>query len=85
MTTDQHDAAVTRANAALETYTLSGDGWRHSPGETLQLALADLLHWCADTQRDFDAALEQARARYAGESSPSDSRGASCATVEVER
>ncbi|MGK4584658.1 hypothetical protein [Kitasatospora sp. HPMI-4] len=60
-----------RANAALETYTFSGDGWRRSPGETLEHALADLLHWCDDTQRDFDAALERARARYAGESSPS--------------
>ncbi|MGW5118460.1 hypothetical protein ACWEQ8_23935 [Streptomyces noursei] len=67
MTTQGHDAAVRRANAALETYTLSGDGWRDSPGETLQHVLADLLHWCADTQRDFDAALERARARYSGE------------------
>ncbi|MFF2922875.1 hypothetical protein ACFVTP_10785 [Streptomyces celluloflavus] len=71
MTTDEHEAAVKRANAALETYTLSGDGWRRSPGETLQHVLADLLHWCDDTQRDFDAALERARARYAGEGSPS--------------
>ncbi|MEU7182401.1 hypothetical protein ACWIG3_26885 [Streptomyces celluloflavus] len=71
MTTDEHEAAVKRANAALETYTLSGDGWRRSPGETLQHVLADLLHWCDDTQRDFDAALERARARYAGEGPPS--------------
>ncbi|MFH8555496.1 hypothetical protein ACH4FE_18035 [Streptomyces celluloflavus] len=71
MTTDEHEAAVKRANAALETYTLSGDGWHRSPGETLQHVLADLLHWCDDTQRDFDAALERARARYAGESPPS--------------
>ncbi|MGG2464556.1 hypothetical protein ACO0M4_33165 [Streptomyces sp. RGM 3693] len=71
MTVDGHDAAVRRANAALETYTLSGDGWRRSPGETLQHVLADLLHWCEDTQRDFDAALEHARARHAGKNSPS--------------
>ncbi|MHB6905544.1 hypothetical protein [Streptomyces sp. DB-54] len=68
--TDGHDAAVGRANAALETYTLSSDGWQRSPGETLRHVLADLLHWCDDTQRDFDAALEQARARYAGERPP---------------
>ncbi|MEU5208664.1 hypothetical protein [Streptomyces sp. NPDC020742] len=56
-----------RANEALLTYTLSGEGWRRSPGETLRHVLADLLHWCDDTQRDFDAALREARARYAGE------------------
>ncbi|WP_234441939.1 hypothetical protein [Streptomyces sp. NRRL S-1448] len=60
------DAAVRRANAALQTYTLSGDGWRRSPGETLQQVLTDLLCWCDDTQRDFDAALERARARHTG-------------------
>ncbi|WP_438290476.1 hypothetical protein [Streptomyces sp. HUAS TT7] len=71
VTTVGHEAAVGRANAALQTYTLSGDGWRRSPGETLQQALADLLHWCDDTQRDFDTALKQARARHAAENSPS--------------
>ncbi|MFJ8387803.1 hypothetical protein ACIQ9Q_25470 [Streptomyces sp. NPDC094438] len=70
VTTDGREAAVKRTNAALETYTYSGDGWRRSPGETLQHVLADLLHWCDDTQRDFDAALERARARYAAESQP---------------
>ncbi|MFD0163242.1 hypothetical protein ACFVJH_03675 [Streptomyces decoyicus] len=65
---DAHDAAVQRANEALQTYTLSGGGWRHSPGETLRQVLTDLLHWCDDTQRDFDAALEHARARHADES-----------------
>lgn len=65
MTPGGRDAAVQRANAALQTYTLSGDGWRRSPGETLQQVLADLLFWCDDTQRDFDAALERARARHA--------------------
>ncbi|MEE4418984.1 MULTISPECIES: hypothetical protein [Streptomyces] len=62
----ERDAAVRRANAALQTYTLSDDGWRRSPGETLQQLLADLLCWCDDTQRDFDAALERARSRHAG-------------------
>ncbi|TQF02527.1 hypothetical protein E6W39_09875 [Kitasatospora acidiphila] len=70
VTTDEHDAAVGRANAALETYTLSADGWSRSPSETLQHVLTDLLHWCDDTQRDFDAALKQARARHAGAGSP---------------
>lgn len=65
---DAHDAAVQRANEALQTYTLSGEGWRHSPGETLRLALTDLLHWCDDTQRDFDVALKHARIRHADES-----------------
>jgi hypothetical protein len=69
VTTDGHDAAVGRANAALETYAYSAEGWRRSPSETLQQILADLLHWCDDTQRDFDAALARARARYAGEGS----------------
>ncbi|MEV7086803.1 hypothetical protein AB0O07_13025 [Streptomyces sp. NPDC093085] len=59
-----------RANAAMETYTLSGDGWRRSPGETLQQVLVDLLHWCDDTQRDFDAAMGRARARHTAENSP---------------
>lgn len=65
---DGHDAAVQRAGEALQTYTLSGEGWRHSPGETLRQALTDLLHWCDDTQRDFDTALEHARIRHADES-----------------
>ncbi|MFI6764545.1 hypothetical protein [Streptomyces sp. NPDC050355] len=56
-----------RANGALSTYTLSGEGWRRGPRETLQHVLADLLHWCDDTQRDFDAALARARARHAEE------------------
>ncbi|MFG2291603.1 hypothetical protein ACGFOU_36690 [Streptomyces sp. NPDC048595] len=56
-----------RANEALQTYTLSGEGWRRGPSETLQQVLTDLLHWCDDTQRDFDAALARARARHAGE------------------
>ncbi|MFC0600557.1 hypothetical protein [Streptomyces palmae] len=59
-----------RANAALETYTLSGEGWRHGPSETLRQVLADLMRWCADTQRDFDAALDEARARYATQNPP---------------
>ncbi|MFE4059828.1 hypothetical protein ACFXP3_26655 [Streptomyces sp. NPDC059096] len=71
MTTDARDAAVRRANAALETYTLSGDGWRRSPGETLHQVLADLLHWCDGTQRDFDAALKRARALHTVDSPPS--------------
>ncbi|SDJ36655.1 hypothetical protein [Streptomyces indicus] len=66
--TDEHDAAVRRANAALETYTLSADGWRHSPSESLRRVLTDLLHWCDDTQRDFDAALAAARSRHAADS-----------------
>lgn len=64
-TANVHDEAVRRANEALQTYALSGEGWRRSPGETLQHVLTDLLHWCADTQRDFDAALERARSRHA--------------------
>ncbi|MEU6327962.1 MULTISPECIES: hypothetical protein [unclassified Streptomyces] len=63
-----HDTAVERANEALQTYTLSAEGWRSSPGETLQQILTDLLHWCDDTQRDFDAALERARSRHSTES-----------------
>ncbi|MGV4925698.1 hypothetical protein K2224_18975 [Streptomyces sp. BHT-5-2] len=63
--TDEREAAVRRANEALQAYTLSGDGWRRGPGETLQRVLADLLHWCEDTQRDFDAALRRARAQHA--------------------
>ena len=66
-TPSAHQAAVQRAGEALQTYTLSADGWRRSPGETLRLLLADLMHWCDDTQRDFDAALERARARHAGD------------------
>ncbi|GGJ95205.1 hypothetical protein GCM10011583_28460 [Streptomyces camponoticapitis] len=61
------DAAVRRASAALETYTLSGDGWRRGPGETLTRVLADLLHWSDDTQRDFDQAMSRARALHAAE------------------
>lgn len=64
---DAHDAAVTGAGDALRTHPLSGEGWRRGPGETLQRVLGDPLHWCADTQRDFDAALERARARHAEE------------------
>ncbi|QRX89853.1 MULTISPECIES: hypothetical protein [Streptomyces] len=59
------EAAVRRVNEALQAYTLSGEGWRRGPGETLQCVLADLLHWCDDTQRDFDAALRRARAQHA--------------------
>ncbi|MFE6690493.1 hypothetical protein ACFVFQ_28985 [Streptomyces sp. NPDC057743] len=62
---ERRDAAVRRVNEALQTYTLSAEGWRRSPGETLRCVLADLLHWCDGTQRDFDAALRQARARHA--------------------
>ncbi|MGW1377512.1 hypothetical protein ACWD6P_25025 [Streptomyces sp. NPDC002446] len=64
-TSDVHDAAVRRANEALQAYALSAEGWRRGPSETLERVLADLLHWCADTQRDFDAALERARTRHA--------------------
>lgn len=63
---EAHQAAVERANAALETQTL-GEGWHNSPGETLGRVLADLLHWCDDTQRDFDAALARARRQHAAE------------------
>ena len=63
--TSGHDAAVRRADEVLQTYTLSAEGWRRSPGETLQCVLADLLHWCDDTQRDFDAALLRAQALHA--------------------
>ncbi|WP_326691195.1 MULTISPECIES: hypothetical protein [unclassified Streptomyces] len=67
-----HEAAVQRANAALETYAFSPDGWRRPPGETLRQLLGDLMHWCEDTQRDFDAALEAARGgpRRCGASAP---------------
>ncbi|MBM4792315.1 hypothetical protein HXP44_09670 [Streptomyces sioyaensis] len=74
-TPQAHDAAVTRANEALRTYTLSAEGWHRSPGETLQHALTDLLHWCDDTQRDFDAALERARRRHAGDTGQADGTG----------
>ncbi|QHY97410.1 hypothetical protein SSPS47_20090 [Streptomyces sp. S4.7] len=63
----RRDAAVRRASAALETYTLSGDGWRRSPGETLSRVLADLMLWSEDTQRDFDDALSRARDLRAAE------------------
>ncbi|UNT00398.1 hypothetical protein MMF93_30960 [Streptomyces tubbatahanensis] len=63
---DPHQAAVDRANAALQTHTLT-EGWRNSPGQTLGRVLADLLHWCDDTQRDFDAALARARRQHAAE------------------
>ncbi|MFE0190470.1 hypothetical protein [Streptomyces sp. NPDC058989] len=66
-TPNGHDAAVRRADEALQTYTLSGEGWRRSPSETLQQVLADLLLWCDDTQRDFDAALARARTEHARE------------------
>ncbi|QEV19500.1 hypothetical protein [Streptomyces alboniger] len=62
-----HDAASRRAAEALQAYTLSEEGWRDSPSETLQRVLADLLHWCDDTQRDFDKALTTARTRHAAE------------------
>ncbi|MGI5350655.1 hypothetical protein ACQEU8_21120 [Streptomyces sp. CA-250714] len=62
---EEHEEAVRRANEAMQTYALSEGGWRKSPSETLQQMLADLLHWCDDTQRDFDAALERARVRHA--------------------
>jgi len=64
-----HDDAVRRANATIQEYTLSAEGWRASPSETLQRVLADLLHWCEDTQRDFNKALAAARERHATESS----------------
>ncbi|WP_405795892.1 hypothetical protein [Streptomyces sp. NBC_01506] len=68
MTDDaRRDAAVRRASAALETYTLSGDGWRRSPSETLTRLLADLRHWSDDTQRDFDAAVSRARDLHTAE------------------
>ncbi|GHH78126.1 hypothetical protein GCM10018793_27800 [Streptomyces sulfonofaciens] len=62
-----HETAVRRADAALRTYTLSEDGWRAGPSATLQRVLADLLHWCDDTQRDFDAVLGRARALHGTE------------------
>lgn len=63
----RRDAAVRRAGAALETYTLSGDGWRRSPGETLSRVLADLMHWSDDTQRDFEDVLSRARDLHTAE------------------
>lgn len=63
----RRDEAVRRAGAALETYTLAGDGWHRGPGETLTRVLADLMHWSDDTQRDFDAALSRAHALHAAE------------------
>lgn len=71
----RRDEAVRRAGAALETYTLAGDGWHRGPGETLTRVLADLMHWSddtrrdsqRDTQRDFDAALSRAHALHAAE------------------
>ncbi|MFE7311596.1 hypothetical protein ACFU7T_00565 [Streptomyces sp. NPDC057555] len=64
---DGREAAVQRAEEVLRVYTLSAEGWRRSPGETLQCVLADLLHWCDGTQRDFDAALLRARTQHAAE------------------
>ncbi|MCI3222406.1 hypothetical protein [Streptomyces sp. NP-1717] len=63
----RRDAATRRASAALETYTLSGDGWRRSPGETLARVLADLMHWSDDTRRDFTDALSRAHDLHAAE------------------
>ncbi|MEU5839403.1 hypothetical protein ABZ820_37880 [Streptomyces diacarni] len=68
-----HQAAVDRANAALQTHTLT-EGWRDSPSQTLGRVLADLLHWCDDTQRDFDAALARARRQHAAEGNGSPGR-----------
>ncbi|KOT99062.1 hypothetical protein ADK86_15650 [Streptomyces sp. NRRL F-5755] len=65
-----NEEQVRRAGAALETYTLSEAGWRASPSETLQRVLADLLHWCEATQRDFDRSLALARERYGEERAP---------------
>ncbi|MFH9425272.1 hypothetical protein [Streptomyces sp. NPDC017529] len=62
-----NDERVARAGVALETYTLSEEGWRASPSETLQRVLADLMHWCDATQRDFDRSLAAARERHAEE------------------
>ncbi|MEU7205904.1 hypothetical protein [Streptomyces sp. NPDC045470] len=62
-----NDERVARAGAALETYTLSGQGWRASPSETLQRVLADLMHWCDATQRGFERSLAAARERYGEE------------------
>ncbi|GHJ34796.1 hypothetical protein [Streptomyces sp. TS71-3] len=62
-----HEEAIRRADAALRTYTLSEDGWRTGPSATLQRMLADLLHWCDDTQRDFGTVLARARDLHATE------------------
>ncbi|MFI9228516.1 hypothetical protein [Streptomyces rimosus] len=64
------DDQVRRATTALETYTLSEEGWRTSPSETLQRVLADLMHWCEATQRGFDRSLALARERYGEERAP---------------
>ncbi|RII22122.1 hypothetical protein DSC45_00145 [Streptomyces sp. YIM 130001] len=69
-----HEAAVRRAGEALQTYTLSADGWRRSPSETLQRLLADLQHWCDDTQRDFDGALTRSRTHHTTERAAHQSR-----------
>jgi hypothetical protein len=65
-TTRAHDEGSRRGREAIEAYTYSGVtasgvSWRSSPGETLTRVLADLLHWCDDTQRDFDKALARAK------------------------
>ncbi|MER7411969.1 hypothetical protein [Streptomyces cacaoi] len=39
-----HEAAVARANEILAGYALSPEGWRRSPGQTVQRVLCDLLH-----------------------------------------
>ncbi|MGW0531002.1 hypothetical protein [Streptomyces sp. NPDC003032] len=66
-TESAHTAASRRATEALQAYALSEEGWRDSPSETLQRVLADLLHWCDDTQRDFDRALSTARTHHTAE------------------
>ncbi|RFU82820.1 hypothetical protein DY218_30860 [Streptomyces triticagri] len=65
--TAAHEAAVRRAGEALQTYTLSAEGWRQSPSETLQRLLTDLRHWCDDTQRDFDRAVTGSRTLHSTE------------------
>lgn len=60
----RHDTAAGRAGEALQTYPWAPEGGRRGPSETLQRVIADLMHWCDDTQRDFDRALTSARALH---------------------
>ncbi|NBE56741.1 hypothetical protein [Streptomyces boluensis] len=64
---ERRSAAVGRAGEVLQTYTSSPEARRRGPSETLQRVIADLMHWCDDSRRDFDRALEAARDLHARE------------------
>lgn len=54
-----------RAAVALKAYAKAAD-W-NNPNEVLNDLLSDLMHWCDQHKRDFDYAVEVARANYQDE------------------